>query len=378
MKKSMIALLTASMMAGQYAHAQEAAATQPSWADTVEFKGDVRFRLEQIDEDGKDTRDRARIRARLGAEADISDEISAGIALASGNDDPVSSNQTLTDSFSSKDIKLDLAYIDLHPEAIGDGNIVLGKMKMPFIAVNDLQWDGDLNPEGAAVKYTIGVSDTISLLVNGGGFWLEERSSEDETMLYGGQAALQLKEKDFSVLGGASYFYYDNIDGVTPLVDAEDGFGNSLTEFEDIDEVTGEVVSTEYFYANGFEVLELFAKLGFNAGLPVEFAGNYVANQDADEDDTGYMLGLKLGKLKKKGSLEFGYSYRELEANAVVGAFADSDAWNGGTDGKSHKFNLGYQLADSLSAGVTYFISEKGLDDGTDYNRIQIDLVTKF
>jgi hypothetical protein len=367
-KKLVIAALAGAMLASYQVRSEETTA-KTDWSDKLTLKGDVRFRYETIDDSGAtETRDRARIRARLGAYATVNDEVDAAIALASGNDDPTSSNQTLDEGFSSKEINLDLAYIDLHPELIGGNNIILGKMKMPFIAVNDLMWDTDVNPEGAGLNIELSVDDNIKLLVNGGGFWVEERSSADDTMLYGAQAAAEIKSDALKILGGASYFTYDNIEGYAPIFDSEDGFGNSVNEDEE-----GALT-----YATGFDIIELFAKIGFDLGLPVELAGNYVMNQDADDDDTGYMLGLKLGKLKKTGSFEFGYSYRELEADAVLGIFADSDAWGGGTDGDSHKLCAGYQVAENVSAHLTYFISTQGLDNGDDYDRLQADVIVKF
>lgn len=367
MNKLMIAMVAGSIMAGVSAHAQEAAA-KPQWTDSLKVKGDLRIRYESIDEEGRDTRDRMRYRARLGAEAKVNDEVDAAIALASGNDDPVSTNETFDNGFSSKDARIDLAYIDLHPKALDGLNAILGKMKNPFIAVNDLQWDGDLNPEGVALNLELPASETLKLLVNGGAFWVEERSSDDETMLYGAQAAAELKTDAAKITTGASFFYYDNIEGFAPIYDAEDSFGNSVTESEDGD----------LAYATGFEIVELFAKVGFDAGLPVELSGNYLVNQDADDNDTGYMVGIKLGKLKDVGSFDLGYSYRELEADAAVGAFADSDIGGGGSDIKGSKITAGYQLMKNLTGNVSYFISQKGVDDGTDYDRLQIDLVAKF
>lgn len=380
MKTKLIALLVGLVLTANQTRAEEAAAATPvpapapSRMDTVAFKGDIRIRGEYIDKEGSDTRERARIRVRFGTDVKVSDEIDATIALASGEDDPVSTNQTLGDGFSSKQINLDLAYINLHPDEVSDLNILLGKMKQPFIAVNDLQWDSDLNPEGAALNYEIPAGDTISLLLNGGAFWVEERSSEDETMLYGTQAALQMNGDELKLTAGASYFFYDNIEGYAPIYDPLDSFGNSVDET--VDPVTGEV--TDMTYATGFEILELFTEAGFNLGAPVVVSASYVVNQDADDDDTGYMVGLKVGKLKKVGSCEFGYSYRELEANAVLGVFADSDSFGGGTDGKTHKISLGYQIAKNLSTSLTYYTGQAGLDDGVDYDRVQLDLSTKF
>jgi len=366
MKKLMIAMVAGSIITGFNAQAQEAAA-KPQWTDSIKLKGDVRARYESIDEEGKDTRERGRIRARLGAYTKVNDEIDAAIALASGNDDPVSTNETLDSGFSSKDIRLDLAYIDAHPALLGGGNLIFGKMNMPFIAVNDLQWDSDLNPEGAALQLEL-PTDAVKLLANGGAFWVEERSGDPETMLYGMQAAAEMKTDAVKVTAGASFYLYDNVEGYAPIFDEESGFGNTVIEAED-----GSLT-----YANGYEIFELFAKFGFDVGLPIEFSANYVDNQEADEENTGYMLGIKLGKLKDVGSFEFGYSFRELEADAVLGVFADSDIGGGGSDIEGSKLTAGYQIAKNLVGNISYYISQNGIDDGTDYDRLQIDLIAKF
>ncbi|HMO50636.1 MAG TPA: putative porin [Kiritimatiellia bacterium] len=371
MNKFLMAALAGSMFAGAHlAIAQDGA--KPNWSEKLTLKGDVRARFESIDEEGKETRNRGRVRARLGAYARVNDEIDAAIALASGDADPISTNQTLGEGFSSKDVRLDLAFIDWHPGAL-PGSIVLGKMNMPFIAVNDLQWDGDLNPEGAALKLNVPAGDAISLVFNGGAFYVVERGSADETMLYGAQAAIVMKDDGLNLTAGVSYFLYDNLAGFETISSATSGFGNSTDKEMDAD---GKVVKAMYKY--DYEILELFAKIGFNVGLPVEIAGNFLQNQEVDDDDTGYMIGIKLGKLKDPGSFDFGYSYRELEKDAALGAFADSDAWGGGTDGKSHKVQLGYQIAKNTSGSITYFMSEKGLDNGKDYDRLQVDLSVKF
>jgi len=368
MKKLMIAALVSSMLASYQADAQDAQ-PKPNWSEKITLKGDFRFRYESIDDEGsEETRERGRIRARLGAFAEVSDEIDAAIALASGEGDPTSTNQSLDNGFSGKEVWLDLAYVDLHPEIIGGNSVILGKMKMPFIAVNDLMWDSDLNPEGAGINLELPVDDAIKLMVNGGGFWVEERSSDDETMLYGVQAAAEVKTDAAKFTAGASYFIYDNIEGFAPIYDEEDSFGNSVIE----DEEGG------LTYATGYDIVELFAKVGLDLGRPVEFAGNYVMNQDADDNDTGYMLGVKVGKLKEVGSFDLSYSFRELEADAVLGIYADSDSWGGGTDGDSHKVSAGYQIAKNLSGHLTYFMSTQGLDDGDDYDRFQADLIVKF
>ncbi|MDH3941615.1 MAG: putative porin, partial [Xanthomonadales bacterium] len=83
-----------------------------SWAERIRWKGDFRYRYEYIDQEGRDSRNRSRIRARTNLEADLSPTLEVGVGLATGGDDPVSSNQTIGGGGSSKDIKIDLAYFD--------------------------------------------------------------------------------------------------------------------------------------------------------------------------------------------------------------------------------------------------------------------------
>lgn len=372
-KTIMLAVLAGAVAGLAPAQAQETKSAS-SWADTVKFGGDLRLRHEYIDKEGSEERNRWRYRARLGVTAAPSEDVTVVLRLSSGQDaDPVSSNQTFDDAFSRKDVYFDLAYLDWHPANLPGVDFVGGKMEMPFVTVGDLVWDGDLNPEGVAVKAKLG-GDGLDFLVNLGSFWVDERSATTEdAMLHGGQVALKIKQDDFHALAGVAYYLYENLEGFGTLVDATKGFGNSTTGGEE-DPVTGE--TSDVLYATGFEILDAMAEVGFK---PFAIYGDVAVNNDADEDDTGYMVGFKVGKTKNPGDFDFNYNYRELEANAVLGAFTDSDFIGGGTDGKGHKFSLGYQVTKVLKANLTYFMNEIGLDgDSKDYDRVQLDLAAKF
>ena len=379
MKKVLLALAASSLMAS-YAGAQEAkpaaeAKAPSSWADKLTLKGDLRYRYEMIDQEGKEERTRDRIRARFGVEAKPADDLKVGLRLStSEGGDPVSSNQTLGDGASRKDVFFDLAYMTWMPASVEGLGVTGGKMENPFVTVGDLVFDGDLNPEGVAVGYTLG-GDGLEFMLNGGQFWVEERSSdEDDGTMLGGQVAAKLKADDMHVLAGLGYYAFQNLEGYGII--GEKGFGNSTTGGEE-DPVTGE--TSPLLYANGYEILDAVAEVGLTLGLPVVAYGNLAINQDADEDDTGYMVGFRVGKTKNPGSVDFNYNYRELEANAVLGAWSDSDFLGGGTDGSGHKFSLGVQLTKALKGNVTYFLNEKGLDDDTtDYDRLQVDVSAKF
>ncbi|MEI8243947.1 MAG: putative porin, partial [bacterium] len=134
-----------------------AALTPPkTWADAITFKGDVRYRVETRQDSSKGYAgnpdiEYERIRARLGAEAKLNDDVKAVIRLTTdgfkgttAGGDPVSGNQDLTGLASKKFLFLDLAYIDWN--IFGEGNSELhglaGKMVNPFITMNDdLAWD---------------------------------------------------------------------------------------------------------------------------------------------------------------------------------------------------------------------------------------------
>jgi hypothetical protein len=98
-----------------------------SWAERMRWKGDFRYRYENIDQEDKDGRNRSRIRARMHLEADLSPTLQVGIGLATGGDDPVSSNQTIGGGGSSNDIKIDLAYFDW--SGLANTNLMGGKVK---------------------------------------------------------------------------------------------------------------------------------------------------------------------------------------------------------------------------------------------------------
>jgi hypothetical protein len=89
------------------------------------------------------------------------------------------------------------------------------------------------------------------------------------------------------------------------------------------------------------------------------------------------LVGGKLGKCKDPGSCELSYDYRDLEADAVLGAFNYSDFVGGGTNGKGHLIGFTYQLAKNTQGALTYFLDDKG-NDNHRYDRLQVDLVLKF
>lgn len=111
------------------------------------------------------------------------------------------------------------------------------------------------------------------------------------------------------------------------------------------------------------------------------YFGDYVANTAAvDENkDTGWLVGFAVRKAKDPGSWQFEYDYRDLQADAVVGQFNDSDFVGGGAGGRGHRFGFSYVLTKNVVPALNYYLaSHEGRNNDADYNRLQADIVVKF
>jgi len=343
----------------------------PDWVQRIKLYGDFRFRYEYMNDDTDDTikQNRNRIRARIGLNAKLDEEWDLGFRIATGSSDTATStNQTLDDSFEEKDLWLDLAYADYHPESLDGLNVIMGKMKNPFYKVgkNQVIWDGDVNPEGGAFKYTVGLGESDVLHLNGAALWLDEREAAADSSIFGIQSYVKHSfDDDSHLVAGASYYDFGNIDNHT--LDGIGILGNTPT-------TPGGTI-----YKYDYDILEGFAEYGFKChGMPVAVFGNYVENLAASNDNnTAYLVGVKLNTAKKPGSWQAGYSYRDVESDAVLGGLTDSDFIDGGTNGKGHKLGFKYQLTKNVQTGVTYFDTDKGSSDD-DFKRLQLDMIFKF
>ena len=359
-----------------------------TWVDSVTVKGDLRYRYETINDDAKKNankqtyeRQRDRVRARLAAEAKCNDSLKAVIGLSTGGNDPISGNQTLSDGAQKKDMKLDLAYFDysfLGDTTANEIHGLAGKMKNPFITFNDdLSWDPDLTPEGLAMKAQTG-NDFVTLYGNAGYLWLQERDSKSAGTLYAGQGAAKFQFiPEVSLTVGASYYGFQNVQGYD-VIDWEgknNAYGNSTKNGTIASGVTNKAWASEFTPVVYFASLDVWV-----AGVPVSIFGQELSNTDASKLDKGHLYGVSLGKAKNPGSFEAGYSHTELQKDATMGFWTDSDRWGGGTDGKGHKVYAKYQLMKNLQLGAAYFKDDKGIASGkpTDYDRLQIDLIAAF
>ena len=349
-----------------------------AWAAKTEFKGDVRVRHENIKIDGESSgsgknKDRQRIRARLGAYSVINPQVDTGIRIATGGgDDARSTNQDLNNYFDKKQIWLDQAYIDFHPKAIPNLHLIGGKMPQPWVSMGDVIWDSDINPEGLATTYKHALGNTGAEIFGSAGYYTLKDNVDGEGVqfrhdlrLYAGQLGTRFAPTDsLKVTLGGSVYSYDNDKDSTCI-------GSTSTPC---------ALSINGNNTDEFRLYEGFGQIDIaNLPVPLSLYGQYVVNQATDSDeDTAWLVGFK----SKLDAFSLDYNYRDIQRNAVVGAFTDSDFANGTTGSRGHKFKVGYEIDKNFGVGVTYFLTKADYatsrQKDANANTLQLDLEAKF
>lgn len=355
----------------------------PAWVQKIKFKGDLRVRYQhenKYNSAGEEyTRDRGRYRFRLGATAKVSSGVQVGFGLATGGNDQRSTNETMDNTFSTADIRIDYAYFKWK---LFGGDLYGGKFKRKPILwqATDLMWDGDVNPEGFAYSINKGIGSKLNFFANTGAFLLDEekKNSADDTendpIMTFVQPGIKLKLTDKVSLKAALALY--RMDGVKGnLFHDDDGESAETNTLED--------GGLKYEYNVINPSLQLDIKKPFGNSLPIKylaFFGEYVNNPDPDDNNTGYALGFKFGdkKVKKPGNWQVKYIYRKLEKDAWLDTLPDSDAYGGKTGVKGHEVALTYAIKKNLLFGLDYYKMEMIEGKAKENKVIQADIMLKF
>jgi hypothetical protein len=264
---------------------------------------------------------RFRLRARLGAEAEIDDWVTAVIRVGTGQDDgPVSPNQTLgtgnsalgaAGDFAKPGLWLDRGYVKLTP--IPQLTLYAGRMDSPFLD-SDLMFYPFLGFDGFAAKFTQPVGGGITLFANGGAFPLfntafdfstysDEKFASTNAYLTAIQAgatwrinqqlnaSLGIGIFDFLGVQGAvsapcaeqigGGFYCNTDDTRTPF----EQFGNTLYPIRNIIPTSFPITPTTpdpqyYGLASRFNVLDIHPRLNILTYDPIDVAleGEFTKN----------------------------------------------------------------------------------------------------
>lgn len=320
----------------------------PEWTKAVRISGDLRLRSDSIFLDrsnnpqfvdgaavnagppynGVDnpylppilntTADRQffRVRARIGIDARVDEDLGIGLRIATGdNDGPVSTNQALGGYMAKKDLWLDRAYMDFTP--LAGGKLTLGRMPNPF-RQPELVWDEDVNLDGAVVSYERPVFDEVKLFGLAGAFPLDfigqdapstalgddKSSSKQNKWLFAGQIGARWEAADrFLLESNAAYYHYMGVEGVISpsclniadycrLDFKRPGFmqrGNTLFALRDT--VTNDPSNQDspqyYGLASQFHILALAASADWQVdeALHIRLGGQFARNIGFDYTD---------------------------------------------------------------------------------------------
>lgn len=359
-----------------------------TWLERITFKGDLRLRYEQKHQAWSEqsilSRQRQRYRMRFGAVADLKNNLRVGFRLASGGtDNPISTNQSFDDPGHRDTLSIDQAFVAWY----GDSGLTLYGGKMP--AHHESGWminkgliDSDYTPEGIEAHYDLGHGVEAHF---GWNSLYETSASTDMDGLLMGQVTGELGDLQLG-LGGiwiynAEQIKADTIGTSGQKISHKDAGGNSESGNQSL---------------SNFNPWFIDAKYGFTAGgKPVTLSGTFMNNPAAySSENTGYSLGVKLGKARKVGSWELGYEWRHMEKDVMwhqltesdFGAFGARDisgangrAYYNGTNVEGSVIRAKYQLYDNTSVGLNWYITD-AIESATSEttHRFSFDLIFSF
>jgi hypothetical protein len=356
------------------------------WVSRFQWKGDFRFRNENIDQEfvAKE-RNRDRIRLRAGFFARVNETLRVEVqAATTENFDARSSNQTLTNVNSRKPFELDLAYAEWTPNA--NWKATFGKMRLPWYTTQSFFFDKDVNPEGVALGWQQG---TNGLFANAYYIDLAERSARADSNMAGAQLGWRNDiASGVRLTLAAGYFAHNAVEGYNTVQDTTlpgNAFGNSVSA------VCRPGITA--CIANDFDIFEVAGDLAMTlGGRPFTLFFDYGNNGQADFSsatipsglDTAWALGFQWGRVTGARTWEVGYIHQVTEKDALFGQWIDSDFAAGLTDGDGGAFRFGYGFARNFRINATYFLNDLNNDVAsangfdTEYKRLQLDVNMSF
>jgi hypothetical protein len=143
----------------------------------------------------------------------------------------------------------------------------------------------------------------------------------------------------------------------------------------------------------------------YTGAFPIKVGGEFMHNPAAPRFNEAYNVGVTLGKSGKRGTWEASYKYKELQGDAWYEEVVDSDfgsfyraplapatnfrtvggtsasGYFAGTNVRGHVIKASYSPNDSLTLGITYFLTDtvdapNRFDGGM--QRLQVDAIWKF
>lgn len=372
------------------------------------------------------SRDRLRLRARLGVNAKVADTVTAGLRLSTGSvSDRVSTNQTLGQNFNRQALLVDRAFIRLDPSEWA--SLSAGRIANPWFST-DLVWSDNLNFDGLAGSFRLPMRPNSSWqpFATVGYFPVRESAPPRRSRsLAGAQLGLswEASERTRIKLGLAQYVYNGFAGQVDGDYDAVTGAGRSYGQYEyeaglrqrgnslfltnNPAEIAAGLTPDKARWGLGmrFRPLALTAAAEFSHFAPVVvgLSGELVRNQAFDlaeaqarsggvwfNDARAFGAGLRAtvgsAQVRNAGEWQLSLGYRWLGSDAVPDAFVDSDLGGGGTNLQGWSLGGLIGLARDTSLGLRVLSARTiasptvvyGSADKYGLTTLQVDLNVRF
>lgn len=347
-------------------------------------------------------RQRLTLRGRFDVEARLSDQVLAGLRIATGStgNSATSTSQTLGNNFNRYTLGLDRAYIRWQPPLFMNGlSADVGRMPNPFYS-SDLAWPDDLAFDGVAAKLGHAFAPQRSLFVTAGVFPLEELnlSTRDKWLLgaqVGGEVDLA---RGVQFKAGVAAYEFHKVAGQRESSPPPSGPRNGATNYFasqyptslrlkgntliNLNDPTSTAAPT-WGLASRFRPVNLTLGLQLDGMLPVPVGAtlDWIKNTGFDLKDIEARAGVALPDLREKttavqGRVQAGVprlarrgdwqafaAFRFVERDAWVDGFTDTTWHLGGTNYKGWSIGGNYGLDRNFWLGARW-TSTRNLDDG--------------
>ena len=210
------------------------------------------------------------------------------------------------------------------------------------------------------------------------GVWLlrhQDQVDMTDPFLSYAQAGFIWKNEDMDAKFAGTYYGFHGVKGQTQF--DENSSADTKTYI-------GGVYMYDYdSYALGaeFGIREPLGGLPFSLDERIAVFGEYVYNFDPEEQNKGWIAGIKFGNkaVKDAGSWQCKYMYAYLGRDAWLDALPDSDRYDPGrTDVKSHEVAINYAIQKNVTFGLDYYNSDRIKSSKNRDQIIQADLIFKF
>ncbi|RDK87254.1 putative porin [Marinirhabdus gelatinilytica] len=350
----------------------------------LSFEADFRFRVEQDwdsrKSDGSFREDRTRLRYRVRAGVNYTGKwYKVGFRIRTGNprkqQDPQLTLGDGVQEFGTLPIGFEKAYFQGSWETF---SFWLGKNTFPYSKNNELFWSDNVYPEGVFLQKEFDINTSVIdyFSVKGGHYIIAttNQSFDEDSYFQGFQVSTTLLKGRLTLF--PSLYLFKNIPNIP------DGNDTFLLDY------------TIAHIGTKFKVVDkapLYIELDYYENLQ-DYSSNDSIPKNRRGQKSGFVLGLKYGKLSKKGDWAYGATYANLQQYSIVDFLAQNDwaRWDyssaGSPDGRLTNYNgvelvAGHKIGEKITLKVKYYVVEQLIPLGIakeNGSRIRFDIDVKF